>query len=570
MLDIMRRQPLLIYPIFGGIILMFALSWGPGQASCDRPQDLSWAAKVDGEVVRQHDFVRLYSQQMDYLQRLAKRSGQSLSPEMAERMGLPKQVIDSLVETKILAQDAQRYGLVVDDAALREELRERFGFSRFSYSEYEDIVSQRFDTTVSRFEEERRGELGARQLARLLSGSLTVSDAELRQAFVQQHDRLKAQYVRFDPQPQQVPPPSEAVLDKLLAEEPAALEQQYAKDVELYRTPAQMHLRQIMLPLPAASPAAAADDPEADDDADDAAVDPAAAALAAAQESLGQVQQELAAGADFATLAAKYAVGADAADSNAAGSQAGQDAGDLGWVSETDLAPPLAAAVRELPAGSLTPQPVRSSSGLHLLQVIERREAETKELPAVRREVGLALYKGRLAAAAAQRTATALLQRLTAAKGADSAALWSRLTVDEAAAEGSLAGASELLRSSGRSIPAKPQRRLTSWFVSSDASIPRIGTAPQLQHDLFTVPGDGKGLRLLPQIYAAGGSFFVCARADRERPDLSAFPGEKEDLFDSAVEAKRGRLMREWLAYRRSHSKVQLNPAVFGTRLGPG
>lgn len=64
------------------------------------------------------------------------------------------------------------------------------------------------------------------------------------------------------------------------------------------------------------------------------------------------------------------------AEAAAERSQDGATSGaiDIGWVSRGDLAPDLASAIWDLPAGSIS-EPVASRGGLHLVEVQERREA---------------------------------------------------------------------------------------------------------------------------------------------------------------------------------------------------
>jgi len=52
--------------------------------------------------------------------------------------------------------------------------------------------------------------------------------------------------------------------------------------------------------------------------------------------------------------------------------------GELGWMAAADLVPEFAAAMESLPVGQLS-QPVRSPFGWHLLQVLERREADVSK-----------------------------------------------------------------------------------------------------------------------------------------------------------------------------------------------
>jgi len=69
-------------------------------------------------------------------------------------------------------------------------------------------------------------------------------------------------------------------------------------------------------------------------------------------------------GANFSDLAKQFSQDGSAASG-----------GDLGWVASADLVPEFAQVMEALPVGQLS-QPVRSPFGWHLIQVLERREAD--------------------------------------------------------------------------------------------------------------------------------------------------------------------------------------------------
>src|SRR4051794_25441178 len=102
MLDVMRRQSYLIYLIFGAIIVIFAINFGPGSSGCARgPRaPATWAARVNGEVIKPQDFGAQLGQRMDALRRMAEQRGQDFDPMMAERMGVRRMVLDQMVERR--------------------------------------------------------------------------------------------------------------------------------------------------------------------------------------------------------------------------------------------------------------------------------------------------------------------------------------------------------------------------------------------------------------------------------------------------------------------------------------
>lgn len=80
---------------------------------------------------------------------------------------------------------------------------------------------------------------------------------------------------------------------------------------------------------------------------------------ATARNLLAQLQQ----GADFAQLAMQYSLDGSTAPSG----------GDLDWVSRGDLLQPeVENAVFSLQPGQMSPEPVKSSLGYHIIQVLER------------------------------------------------------------------------------------------------------------------------------------------------------------------------------------------------------
>lgn len=83
------------------------------------------------------------------------------------------------------------------------------------------------------------------------------------------------------------------------------------------------------------------------------------------QQRLEQLRQRLQSGADFATLARAHSDHQPSAPNG----------GELGWVSPGELPPVVHEVIRDLPTGQLS-EPFRSSSGWHLIEVIERRQQQ--------------------------------------------------------------------------------------------------------------------------------------------------------------------------------------------------
>jgi len=100
---------------------------------------------------------------------------------------------------------------------------------------------------------------------------------------------------------------------------------------------------------------------------------------ASARQKLLDIKQQVAAGGDFANFARTYSQDGSASQG-----------GDLGWISPGETVPEFERAMNNLQDGAVS-DPVRSEYGYHLIQVLDRREAEgsaTQQLDIARQAIG--------------------------------------------------------------------------------------------------------------------------------------------------------------------------------------
>src|SRR5579859_2861693 len=91
---------------------------GLGGAQSSKEQDRAYAARVNGETVTYREYDRaLYYTQKNY-EAMYK---QPLTDEMIQAMGLPRQVLDSLIDQRLLLQQARKLRL----AATPDEIRQK-------------------------------------------------------------------------------------------------------------------------------------------------------------------------------------------------------------------------------------------------------------------------------------------------------------------------------------------------------------------------------------------------------------------------------------------------------------
>lgn len=517
MLDLMRRQSYLIYVVFSGIILIFAFNFGPGSASCAKTQhaaDGNWAATVNGDVIRQQDFALAYGRQMDYMRRNAEQSGFAFDDQMAERFGMRGQVIDQLIERRLLTEEAERRGFKVSDAELLDFLKKNYGVDNANYQQYDDWVRRVFQCSVRQFEENTRGEIMAQKMAEVVMENVGVSEGELKDNFMHEHDKVMASYVKFDIDTLGQPKPTAAEVEKLLTTDAKAVEARYNQDMMNFRTPPQVMARQIVRKLA----------PDASD-----------AEVAKARTMLTELRAQVEGGADFAALAKAQSEDTATADKG----------GDMGWIKRGQLVKAVDDAVFAMKAKEITADPVRTPMGLHLIQVMEVKESTQRTFDEAKAEVAELMLRERSAEAAAQRRAEALLAQLHGGQKIEA------LTASEDDV------ASQEQKSS------KPERRETPWILKGQEALPRIGVAPELQQELFTLTKESP---VASKVYKVGRGYYVVALKDREVPDMTNFDQEKESLREQAAATKKVRILREWLKNQRTQAKVELNPALFAAK----
>jgi peptidyl-prolyl cis-trans isomerase C len=91
-----------------------------------------------------------------------------------------------------------------------------------------------------------------------------------------------------------------------------------------------------------------------------------------AQTIIGQLNK----GADFAALAKKESM------------DSGQSGGELGWFSATQMVPEFASAVTSLKKGEITPKPVQTKFGWHVIQLEDTRETTPPDYEDVKSKLG--------------------------------------------------------------------------------------------------------------------------------------------------------------------------------------
>ncbi|HKW92875.1 MAG TPA: peptidyl-prolyl cis-trans isomerase [Methylomirabilota bacterium] len=382
---------IVVFILTSGVLFYFGTGpFGIGRSSA--------VAVVNGEEIPQERFRRAQANLMAAYERVAH---QRLTPELAERLGLSQQVINELVSETIVVQGAGKEGVRVSDGEVRatiQQIREFQENGRFSRDEYLKVLRQ-FRLDPGEFETEVRRQLIRRKMETLIKQGVKVSEEEVREAYAQRHDRVRAVWAYADIKPAmagitvadadlepyvkahqaQFSQPERRRLQYVMvspsksapAVTDAEIEAYYKDHAADFDQPRRLHLAHVLVRVP----------PVGGSDAENAA-----------KAKVEDVIKRAKAGEDFGKLARE--VSEDKASA--------VQGGDLGFVGPGELVAPFEQAAFALKKGEIS-APVRTPFGYHAIRVLDVREGGKEPLKEVAPKIKETLVAQKAERAAAAR-----------------------------------------------------------------------------------------------------------------------------------------------------------------------
>lgn len=385
MLDRMRRHKAWLKWSLGLVCVTFVLVYIPSFVA---PPGASAApnavvASVEGRDIEVRDFQRAYNQQV---QAFRQAYGGNLDDRMLRQLGIEQRVLGQLLDTEAVLAEADRLGIKVSDAELRERIIRLPAFQEngqfIGDQRYRQLLAaQAPPIPVDEFEKELRRELQREKLRAALTAWVTVSDAEVEEEYRRRNERVKVDLVLFDaaafrdriaPSDDEVAAFFEAnkanyrvpekrrvrylhadaatLRDRVTVTD-ADARQRYNETIAQYQQPEQVRASHILLKT---------------EGKDEAAVRADAEAL------LARVK----AGADFAALARER--------SEDEGSQ--PQGGDLGFFGRNAMVREFEEAAFALEAGQ-TSDLVQTPYGFHIIRVTGKRPASTEPFESVAAQI---------------------------------------------------------------------------------------------------------------------------------------------------------------------------------------
>lgn len=399
MLDVLRKRKrswLVLLLLGVGVLAFVMVGVGP-QGGQDQVVTI---AQVNGEEIThtelEHDYYRM-------LQTYRQLAGGRLSPADIEALNLRGQLLEELIDQRLLLQAARGLGLRVTDEELAEGITGNPAFhagGRFDKDVYERALRGQ-GLTPGEFEARQREALVIGKLRDLVQHSIPVTAAEVEERYRLDNEEIALGFVRFrtDDFLGDVTLEDEEIREYYdrngpLLREPLKVRAAYVaysvdrfaadvqvsdEDVQAYydvyrdrrfRRPEGVKFSQIFFPAPAQETT-----PEAQEEA---------------RKRLEEVRKQAEDGADFAELARRHSQDESAVQG-----------GDMGFVGRGQLTPPLDTALFALAENEVSGV-VESALGLHLLKAVEKREAGFVELAEVRGEIVETLERERGGARAAR------------------------------------------------------------------------------------------------------------------------------------------------------------------------
>jgi peptidyl-prolyl cis-trans isomerase D len=424
------------------------------------------------------------------------------------------QAAQALIQREVLLQEANRLGLQVGDADLRRAMQTGpFSQALFPGGQfigedrYADFVSNYFHTSIQDFESQVKKEIEINRLEAMVTGGITVSPQDVRDAYREQGTKIKFDYAVISSEDlrKQINP-TDAELQAFFKQNAnrykdaipetrkiayvalnqtdvpggvppvtnQQVEQYYQGHQKDFQVPEEVKVRHILIKVAAGA---------------DAKTD------AAAKQKAEDLLKQIKGGADFAALAK--------ANSDDPGSK--DQGGELGMIQRGVTVPAFETAAFGLQPGQISDL-VKTQFGYHIIQVEEKQTAHLKPLDEVKAQI---------------------LATLTRQQEGDQQAAYAQQLATEAGKSG-LAKTAE----------AHHLQVVTTDYVQQNAVLPGLPDGAKLLTLAFAAkPG------AVPQVSSTGEGFAVFQVADAKPAHAPTFEEYKTHLVDDFREQQLPQLL---------------------------
>ncbi|MGH9162020.1 MAG: SurA N-terminal domain-containing protein, partial [Vicinamibacteraceae bacterium] len=386
MLDRMRRHKGWLKWSLALVVLAFIALYFPdflSQQQSAGAAPTAAVAEVDGRKITVAEFTRAYYQRVDAYRAQA---GESFDPNLLKQLGVDRQILSLLIDEQATLAEAERLGLRVTDAEVRERILRLPGLQEngqfIGEERYRQLLSmQRPPLTPAEFEADVRSQLLAEKLRSALTSWMTVPDEDVDREYRRRNEKAKLELVSFAadtftgdaaPSDKEVAAYFEKNREKYrfgvkmkirylavdvpalrnaITVSPQEAQQHYKDNIKQYSTPEQVRASHVLL------------ETEGEDEAK---------VRKQAEGLLAQIKK----GADIAAIAKKYSDDPGSKDKG----------GDLGYFGRGAMVKEFDDVAFSLKPGQISDL-VKSQYGFHIIKVVDKKPAATQPLKAVQNQI---------------------------------------------------------------------------------------------------------------------------------------------------------------------------------------
>lgn len=501
-----KNSPIILF-LLVLIILVFIAFFGPTMDNIMTPR--VFAAIVDGQVISDREFAQRYTTTYRQYQSQYR----EFDRKQAEQMKLREKVLDQMITSKLLAKDAEKRGLDVDDDALRTAILDNDSFKtdgNFDKDLYQRILNSA-QLTPGSFEAYMREQLLQEKLALVVTNSVYVSSNEARLDWEADQRSMNLEFVRintkgYEGQTGEVTPADVEEWKKSNADHEAQIQKHYTKFSRTkYNVPEKRRARHILVKT----------DKDMPHDL-----------KKKAQQTIKDARAAVLDGkTDFAAAATKYSD--DSTKSRG---------GDLGFFSRGQMVGPFEEAAFSMKPGEISPI-VETQFGYHVIKLEEIQAPVMRKLEDVSSEIATELAKASRSKVLAKTRAQQIYAEM---KGGKTLA--------------------EIITASAETPdldPAPLKVEETGSFTQARNFIPKLGVQKELSLAAWKLTLANP---MPPAPFETDDAWIIYHLKERTEPDEKEFASERGKTSARLGFQKRNNVLDPWADSIRVGANVEVHP----------
>jgi peptidyl-prolyl cis-trans isomerase D len=155
-------------------------------------------ASVNGEIITSQEYQKAY---YEIISNLQEQYQDAWNDNLVKAFDLEKSTLESLIQQKIISQEAKRVGLDITDKEIQDTISKYQAFQtngRFDNARYNGMLANN-KLTAEVFEASIAQSLLKQKLVQFLTTFLVLSDQEIKDQYTYANEQVKVSFVKFSP-----------------------------------------------------------------------------------------------------------------------------------------------------------------------------------------------------------------------------------------------------------------------------------------------------------------------------------------------------------------------------------